>query len=203
MTLDHDDKSILRRSIVDSSGVVHHYTMNSRKDKWNLVYTVPGDQCDQYGLCGPNGICSFDKPIRCQCLKGFAPVFRKEWDLQDWSGGYARIAPLNCMGGDGFRMVRGVKHPDMLKFRLNISMSLDECKTECLKNCSCTAYANPYLTNGGSGCVMWFGDLIDTRDLPGADSKQNIYVRIPISQLVECKCFLTMLEKHINSWGAW
>ncbi|KAL8505991.1 hypothetical protein ACS0TY_017010 [Phlomoides rotata] len=58
----------------------------------------------------------------------------------------------------------------MLEFWLNTSMSLDECKAECLKSCNCTAYANAYITNGGSGCVVWFGDLIDTRDLPGADN---------------------------------
>ncbi|KAL8510390.1 hypothetical protein ACS0TY_017272 [Phlomoides rotata] len=73
----------------------------------------------------------------------------------------------------------------MLEFWLNTSMSLDECRAECLKNCSCTAFANPYITNGGSGCVMWFGDLVDTRDIPGADSKQNIYVRVPVSELLD------------------
>lgn len=30
---------------------------------------------------------------------------------------------------------------------------------------------------------MWFGDLIDTRELRAADSRQNIYIRLPISQL--------------------
>ncbi|KAL8536909.1 hypothetical protein ACS0TY_012188 [Phlomoides rotata] len=79
--------------------------------------------------------------------------------------------------------VRGLKHPDMLEFWFNTSMSLDECQAECLKNCSCTAYVYPHITNGGSGCVMWFGDLINTRHLPGADTKQNTYVRLPLSQL--------------------
>ncbi|KAL8506005.1 hypothetical protein ACS0TY_017023 [Phlomoides rotata] len=180
-------RSMLRRSTLHTSGIVYSYTMNARKDKWNHVVTIPGERCDEYGLCGPNGICSFNNPTisLCQCLKGFAPKFQKEWDLQDWSGGCTRITPLNCKSGDGFQEVRGVKYPDMLKFWLNTSMSLYECKAECVKSCNCTAYANPYITNGGSGCVIWFGDLIDTRDLPGADSKQNIYVRVPASELVD------------------
>ncbi|KAL8506011.1 hypothetical protein ACS0TY_017027 [Phlomoides rotata] len=182
--LDHHYQSILKRTTLDTSGNVHCYTMEERKDKWNLVFTARGGQSDEYGLCGPNGICSFDKPTLCQCLNGFAPKFQKEWGLQDWSGGCSRIKPLNCKGGDGFQEVRGVKYPDMLEFWLNTSMNLDECKAECLKNCSCTAYANPYITNGGSGCLMWFGDLIDTIDVPGADSKQNIYIRVPASELV-------------------
>ncbi|KAL0328528.1 UNVERIFIED_CONTAM: G-type lectin S-receptor-like serine/threonine-protein kinase [Sesamum calycinum] len=53
--------------------------------------------------------------------------------------------------------VRGVKYPDMLQFWLNSSMSLSECKAECLRNCNCTAYANPYITSGGSGCLIWLG----------------------------------------------
>ncbi|KAL8506020.1 hypothetical protein ACS0TY_017033 [Phlomoides rotata] len=180
------DRPILSRSTVDTSGIVYSYTMNARKYKWNRVYSSPRDQCNEYGLCGPNGVCSSDKPIQCQCFTGFAPKFPKEWNLEDWSGGCTRITPLNCNSGDGFQEVRGVKYPDMLEFWLNTSMSLDECQAECLKNCSCsTAYANPYITNGGSGCIMWFGDLIDTRHLPGEDTKQNAYIRLPVSELVD------------------
>ncbi|KAL8506008.1 hypothetical protein ACS0TY_017026 [Phlomoides rotata] len=182
-SIDHPDSPNLRRSTLDASGKVSSYTMNARKDKWNLVYTAPADKCEEYGLCGPNGICSIDKPTLCQCLKGFSPKFQKEWDLGDWSGGCTRITPLNCKSGDGFQEVRRVKYPDLLKFWFNTSMSLDECKAECLKSCNCTAYANSYITNGGSGCVMWFGDLIDTRHLPGVDSKQTTYVRLPVSEL--------------------
>ncbi|KAL8505994.1 hypothetical protein ACS0TY_017013 [Phlomoides rotata] len=181
------DRSFLRRSTLDTSGISYHYSMNANKDKWNHVLTLPADRCDEYGLCGPNGFCSFNSPAQspCQCLKGFSPKLQKEWDLQDWSGGCTRIKPLNCNSGDGFQEVKGVKYPDMLEFWLNTSMSLDECKAECLKSCNCTTYANAYITNGGSGCIVWFGDLIDTRHLPGADTKQNIYIRIPDSEIVD------------------
>ncbi|GFP89945.1 g-type lectin s-receptor-like serine/threonine-protein kinase at4g27290 [Phtheirospermum japonicum] len=37
--------------------------------------------------------------------------------------------------------------------------------------------------NGGRGCLMWFGDLIDIREHPPADIKQNIYIRLPASEL--------------------
>ncbi|KAL8510421.1 hypothetical protein ACS0TY_017293 [Phlomoides rotata] len=179
------DSSILIRDTLNTLGLFQRYRLNSRKDKWNLVFTTPIDTCDEYGLCGPNGICNIDKPIRCECLKGFAPKFLKEWDLQDWSSGCTRNAPLNRRNGDGFVEVRGVKYPDMLKYWLNISMSLGECRAECLKNWSCTAYANPFITNGGSGCVLWFEDLIDIRQVAAPDSKQNLYIRVPVSELVD------------------
>ncbi|KAL1567082.1 G-type lectin S-receptor-like serine/threonine-protein kinase0 [Salvia divinorum] len=173
------------RTKLDPFGTLMRLTLNAERDKWYRVYTFPQDTCNEYGVCGPNGICKSrtDSPVRCQCFKGFSPKFQNYWDLQDWSGGCTRIKLLNCHGGDGFLEVGGVKYPDMLSFRLNRNMSLGECNAECLKNCSCTAYANPFITNGGSGCLMWFNELIDTKELSTADSKQNIYIRVPVSEL--------------------
>ncbi|KAL0406860.1 UNVERIFIED_CONTAM: Receptor-like serine/threonine-protein kinase SD1-8 [Sesamum latifolium] len=179
------DSSIVKRVKIEKSGISHLYVMNARKDKWNIASVYPRDPWDEYSLCGPNGICRIDRAIRCECFTGFAPKFQEDWDLQDWSEGCIRIRPLNCKGGDGFVKVRGVKYPDTLQFWLNSSMSLSECRAECLRNCSCTAYANPYITNGGSGCLIWFGDLIDTRDVVGVDSKQNIYLRVSASEVSE------------------
>lgn len=175
--------SVMMRTSIDASGAIQQYMMSPRKDKWKLMFTFPRDQCDEYGSCGPNGICTVEKAQRCECFAGFAPKFPDEWDLQDWSGGCARIRSLNCESGDGFVEVKGVKHPDMLAYWLNTSMSLDDCKAECLRNCKCSACANPYITNGGTVCLMWFGDLLDTRELPATHSTQNIYIRVPLSQL--------------------
>ncbi|XP_057790568.1 G-type lectin S-receptor-like serine/threonine-protein kinase At4g27290 [Salvia miltiorrhiza] len=176
------ENSIPVRTTLDTSGTLQRHTMNIRKDKWNHVISFPQDTCDEYDSCGHNCICRSDRPIRCQCLKGFAPKLQKDWDLHDWSGGCIRTKPLNCEGGDGFQEIRGVKYPDTLRCLLNTSMSLAECKSECLKNCSCTAYANSFTTNGGNGCLMWFGDLMDTKGLSAADSKQKIYIRVPLSE---------------------
>ncbi|KAK4420701.1 G-type lectin S-receptor-like serine/threonine-protein kinase [Sesamum alatum] len=174
------NNSTVVRLTIEPSGIVQRYSMNEKKDNWNLVFTLPRDPCDNYGQCGSYGICSTDKTPVCECLKGFAPKAQQDWD---WSSGCARIRPLNCRDGDGFIEVPGVKFPDMLKFWLNTSMSLGECRAECLKNCNCTAYANPYITGGRSGCLIWFGDLIDIREVYGADSKQIVYIRVPVSEL--------------------
>ncbi|XP_057790574.1 G-type lectin S-receptor-like serine/threonine-protein kinase At4g27290 isoform X1 [Salvia miltiorrhiza] len=192
------ESSIPVRTTLDASGTLHRHTMNVRQGKWNHVIAFPQDTCDEYGSCGPNCICRSDRPIRCHCFKGFAPKFQKDWDLQDWSGGCTRTKLLNCDGGDGFQEIRGVKYPDMLRFWLNTTMSLGECKAECFKNCNCTAYANPFITNGDTGCLMWFGDLIDTKGLSAADSKQNMYVRVPISEL-DFNMSLEEKEKK-NEW---
>ncbi|KAL8257663.1 hypothetical protein R6Q59_029704 [Mikania micrantha] len=51
----------------------------------------------------------------------------------------------------------------------------------CKNNCSCTAYANPIITPGGVGCLLWFGDLIDVRVFP--QNGQDLYVRLAASEL--------------------
>ncbi|XP_057790584.1 G-type lectin S-receptor-like serine/threonine-protein kinase At4g27290 [Salvia miltiorrhiza] len=175
--------SIIVRATLDVSGSVLHYIMNPGKDRWNPVYPFPRDECDEYAYCGPNAICAVEKAQRCECFKGFSPKFRKEWELQDWSNGCGRVRALNCESGDGFVEVRGVKYPDMLRYWLNTSMSLEQCKAECLKNCSCTAYAHPYISNGGRGCLMWYGDLLDARELPATHVLHKIYIRLPLSEL--------------------
>ncbi|KAL7143256.1 hypothetical protein ABFS83_08G180000 [Erythranthe nasuta] len=177
------DSSVSTRLVLETSGLIKRYIMNARKDKWNSVHELPRDPCDEYGQCGPYGICRVDKPIRCECFKGFAPKSQNDWDHQDWSDGCNRITPLDCNNGDGFLEFRRVKYPDMLKYWLNFRMSLGECRDQCLRNCNCTAYANPVITYGGSGCLMWFGQLVDIRENPSGDIRQIVYVRLPASEL--------------------
>ena len=136
---------------------------------------IPDDPCDDYGRCGANALCSLNG---CKCLEGFVPVSPDEWKRSVFSGGYKRIIPTNCSKGEGFMEIRRVKLPDLLEFSLNKSMSLGQCKVKCLKNCSCTAYANSDIRGVGSGCLMWFGDLTDMRDFEEQNWGQTRYVRL-------------------------
>ena len=75
--------------------------------------------------------------------------------------------------------------PDTTYSWVNGSMNLNECRAKCLNNCSCTAYANSNIINGGSGCAMWFGDLIDIRQIAANEHgayMQDVYIRIPASE---------------------
>ena len=55
-------------------------------------------------------------------------------------------------------------------------MSLKECEELRLKNCSCKAYANLDIRNGGSGCLLWFADLVDLVVLQMGG--QDLYIRV-------------------------
>ncbi|KAK6157123.1 hypothetical protein DH2020_011371 [Rehmannia glutinosa] len=74
-----------------------------------------------------------------------------------------------------------IKLPDARNSWHNESMTLEECEVECLRNCSCMAYTNLNISGGGSGCLIWFGDLVDIRVL--AAGGQDLYIRVASSEL--------------------
>ncbi|GJY12046.1 G-type lectin S-receptor-like serine/threonine-protein kinase, partial [Tanacetum coccineum] len=95
--------------------------------------------------------------------------------------GCVRRIPLDCKNGtDGFIKYSNVKLPDTQTSWFNNTISLTECKAICLQNCTCTAYANTDIRGEGSGCLLWFNDLLDIRAWKGG---QGIFVRMASSEL--------------------
>ncbi|KAF9672903.1 hypothetical protein SADUNF_Sadunf11G0092800 [Salix dunnii] len=162
------------------NGDIQRFAWITRTESWIIYHTANIDNCERYALCGANGICSIDNSPVCNCLKGFVPNVLSEWEMMDWSSGCLRRTPLNC-SGDGFQRFSGVKLPETKTSWFNKSMNLEECRNTCLKNCSCTAFSTLDIRNGGSGCLLWFGDLIDIRIF--VDNKPEIYVRMAASEI--------------------
>ena len=81
-----------------------------------------------------------------------------------------------CGNGEGFVKVGGVKPPDTSVARVNMNISMEACREECLKECSCSGYAAANVSGSGSGCLSWHGDLVDTRVFP--EGGQDLYVRV-------------------------
>ncbi|KAI3983354.1 hypothetical protein MKX01_013421, partial [Papaver californicum] len=132
------------------------------------------DQCDNYNYCGVNGICNIAISPLCE----FTPISKEQWS---WTGGCNRKTTLKC-GSDIFVPIEGLKLPDMVNFLMNKSMSLDGCNLECSWNCSCTAYANSDIREGGSGCILWFDDLFDFRQFSDASGSQPLFIRFASSE---------------------
>ncbi|KAL8510782.1 hypothetical protein ACS0TY_017558 [Phlomoides rotata] len=176
------------RLTMNYSGLLQTHAMNEQRDGWIVLFSSPDDRCESYGLCGPHSICRSYTSPPCGCFRGFMPKSQKEWSGFNWSNGCHRNVSLDCRKEDGFLKFDGIKSPDTLNFRLETSMSVDECHNECLNNCSCTAYAAPYLINQTNGCLMWFGDLIDVKEFTGeVTNGPSIYIRVPISVLDSSK----------------
>ncbi|KAE8680178.1 S-locus lectin protein kinase family protein [Hibiscus syriacus] len=179
-----DNSVILRGILNQTESAIQRYTWNPETQTWKLFLSSPIDLCGRYGHCGPNGNCDSTKlPACCQCLTGFRPKWPERWNSADYFGGCIHSKPLNCQSGDDFIRIRRVKTPDATKSWVNRTMNLMECRAKCLRNCSCTAYTNLYVTRGGSGCVMWFGDLIDIKQFQsdGRDD-QDLYIRVSASE---------------------
>ena len=176
--------SFISRIVLDGANYVRRrYVWIESDRKWQTYTSVPLDLCDTYALCGAYGSCVItDSPV-CQCMEGFKPKSPEAWYSMDWSHGCARNKPLSCKDKqkDGFIKMTGLKLPDTTYSWLDQTIGLEECRAKCLDNCSCMAYANSDIRGKGSGCALWFGDLIDIRQF--AAGGQDLYVRMDASEL--------------------
>ncbi|KAJ0807854.1 putative protein kinase RLK-Pelle-DLSV family [Helianthus annuus] len=172
------------RIVLTYDGKTQIFHWNERIQDWIMYGDLKVDSCDRYELCGPYGICSISKHPPCTCMQGFEPKNPEQWDASDWSSGCQSQKPLNCGSGDGFKKISGVKLPDTRLSWYNYSMTLGECEMFCRKNCSCTCYANLDIRNGGSGCLIWFGELMDIREY---DDNHDIYGVLDDGQEVAVK----------------
>jgi hypothetical protein len=138
----------------------------------------PKDECDVYGTCGTFGNCDLLGSPICSCLRGFEPKIIEEWNRGNWSSGCLRRTPLQCerlnksgeeRKEDGFFELKMVKVPDFAQWSYGTK---DDCQNQCLKNCSCVAYAY----DSGIGCMSWTGNLIDLRKFSVGGSE--IYIRL-------------------------
>ncbi|KAB2095408.1 hypothetical protein ES319_A01G034700v1 [Gossypium barbadense] len=172
---------------LDSQGKLVERTWDAGKGDWiNMYFTSQTESC-VYGQCGAFGMCDLTKQPICSCLKGFKPRNIEEWSRGNWSSGCFRTTPLQCQRDknngseagqgdvDGFLKLNMMKVP---AFPDLSSINNGECKDQCLKNCSCVAYAY----DAGIGCMFWSGDLIDMQKF--STRGVDLYIRLPSSELV-------------------
>ncbi|KAK4348579.1 hypothetical protein RND71_031334 [Anisodus tanguticus] len=148
--------------------------------RWLIHYKFPADNCDTYNLCGVYGSCDLDNDPICGCLEKFVPKHPQQWEKGDWTVGCGRRTPLDCNKEHVFLKYTGIKLPDTKHSQYDKTMTLEECRQVCLRNCSCTAYSSLNISNGDKGCLFWFGELIDIRKL--SERGQDIYIRMDSSE---------------------
>ncbi|XP_072969351.1 receptor-like serine/threonine-protein kinase SD1-8 isoform X2 [Typha angustifolia] len=174
------DGSPLSRVVLNETGVMQRLVWDQNYQTWNSFWSGPKDQCDYYAKCGPFGVCNANDATVCSCLMGFNPKSPSGWYMRDTSGGCIRRTHLDCSPSDGFNLLTGVKLPVTHNTTVDAGISLDECRSRCLSNCSCVAYAATDIRGGGSGCIVWTGELIDIRFIDGG---QDLYVKVAKSDL--------------------
>ncbi|KAL1537434.1 non-specific serine/threonine protein kinase [Salvia divinorum] len=190
---------------LNSSGSVTRKEWNGVEKRWDVVVTYPENECDVYGKCGPFGSCNaLESPI-CTCMRGFEPANEDEWGRGNWSNGCRRRSQLRC-GDDGFERLRYMKVPD---FAQPLPSGVqDECRTRCLGNCSCIAYAyDSYI-----GCMFWSNTLIDTQEFGsvgvdlyvrlsasefGSHKGRKLYIIIPVTVSFACICIIIFIARWL------
>ncbi|XP_049391736.1 G-type lectin S-receptor-like serine/threonine-protein kinase At1g11330 [Solanum stenotomum] len=157
----------ITKFVMDWKGNMVQSYWDENETNWKITWSVPKNDCEVYGTCGPFGSCNyFESPI-CSCLKGFNPKHKEEWEKGNWTSGCVRRRPLLCevknntgdsSKEDGFRKMKFMKLPDFAERSYTIE---EECRSQCLGNCSCIAYA----FDTGIGCMLWSSNLIDIQQL--------------------------------------
>ncbi|KAL5147521.1 G-type lectin S-receptor-like serine/threonine-protein kinase [Glycine soja] len=180
---------IIKRSMfivskLTPSGITQSFSWTNQTSTPQVVQNGEKDQCENYAFCGANSICIYDDNyLTCECLRGYVPKSPDEWNIRIWFDGCIRRNKSDCKISytDGFLKYSHLKLPDTSSSWFSNTMNLDECQKSCLENCSCKAYANLDIRNGGSGCLLWFNTLLDLRKF--SEWGQDLYVRVPVSEL--------------------
>ncbi|KAK9080640.1 hypothetical protein SSX86_000398 [Deinandra increscens subsp. villosa] len=172
------NSSMISRLTMNHSGIAQRWVWADQVKDWVLYFSIPAaGGCDL--VCGAYGSCAVNSFPKCGCLDKFVPKYQNEWNGANWSKGCVRRKPLACKT-DGFVKHTNIKVPDLQNTFLYKNMTLLQCEKLCLKNCSCTAYANTLKT--GPGCMIWMGDLFDIQEAPTYTSV--LYIRMAFSDSV-------------------
>ncbi|KAM5588486.1 hypothetical protein ABKV19_006768 [Rosa sericea] len=184
---------------LSSQGKIKLMSNSENGRNWSLHCKTQKNRCDIYGACGPYGVCSISESPICKCLKGFVPKSHQEWSKGDWTSGCVRKTELFCErqknkksvplqgkqddSDDGFWKIIRAKVPDYHQYitSLDLEDKFNDCKIQCLNNCSCLAYA---LVNN-IGCLVWYKDLIDIQKF--SKGGVDIYIHLARRELVEGK----------------
>ncbi|KHN37219.1 G-type lectin S-receptor-like serine/threonine-protein kinase SD1-1 [Glycine soja] len=178
------DRSVFTILKLTHSGNSMTLVWTTQSSTQQVVSTGEIDPCENYAFCGVNSICNYDGNVTiCKCSRGYVPSSPDRWNIGVSSDGCVPKNKSNDSNsyGDSFFKYTNLKLPDTKTSWFNKTMDLDECQKSCLKNRSCTAYANLDIRDGGSGCLLWFHGLFDMRKY--SQGGQDLYVRVPASEL--------------------
>ena len=165
------------------SGQMRQASLLASSDEWD-VCSLPPHQCTVYALCGPYGSCSEESSTACLCLPGFEPKSQQGWDLKDYSSGCVRRTEISCGNNgsvangksDRFLEMPNVSVPE--NKRPVETLSLAECESKCLNDCSCAAYVYDNI-----GCSIWTDDLLNLKQLQAGDSgRVSLNIRVAASE---------------------
>ncbi|XP_078436805.1 putative G-type lectin S-receptor-like serine/threonine-protein kinase At1g61610 isoform X2 [Wolffia australiana] len=81
---------------VNPAGTLEIMAVQKSKEIWEPYQTAPTTFCEKYGRCGPWATCNDyqARPTSCECLYGFIPKKKVEWDNGIFTAGCERRTQL-------------------------------------------------------------------------------------------------------------
>ncbi|KAJ4900737.1 Receptor-like serine/threonine-protein kinase SD1-8 [Raphanus sativus] len=168
------NQSIYSRLTISELGYLKRFTLIPPPWEWRMSWSFPMDECDYYKHCGPYAYCDRSTLPTCNCFEGFDPMNRQQWDLREGSDGCVRRTPLSRSGNE-FSLLKNTKLPDTRQAIVDWSFDVKECQESCLSDGNCTSFATADVRDG-TGCVIWSGELYDTRTY--SFGGQDLYVKV-------------------------
>ncbi|CAL8139745.1 unnamed protein product [Prunus armeniaca] len=178
------DPKRISRYVMYTSGQIQQLTWleTTSTRQWNLFWSKP----KVYAFCGPFSSYNEKSLPLCSCLMGFEPESHRDWSLQDYSGGCLRKTTLPCGNAvgvtgteDGFLEMPSMSLPASVEDKHYSIAYAKQCRSICLSNCSCIAYAY----SSTAGCSIWTGDLFGLKQLaPDDGDGRTLYIRLAASE---------------------
>ncbi|KAM6549129.1 hypothetical protein CsatB_020805 [Cannabis sativa] len=190
----NENESYITYTMTNTSTLINHFEIdvsgqltqvNWRSDDgWTVFWSVPSQRCEVYRACGAYANCDSNEEslTPCQCLMGFEPNSPKDWELKDYSGGCYRKTRLQCgVSNSNTTVDRFLEMTDMSlpeNMHSEEASNLDECESNCLRNCSCSGFSY-----GSLGCSIITGEILNLKQLVSGDSRQRtIHIRLANSE---------------------
>jgi len=178
----HVDSSVYTVLTMNPSGASQRIFWTTQTRTRQVISSGEEDQCENYAFCGANAVCSYDgNHPTCECMEGYVPKNPQYWNLSVWSNGCVPRNKSDCKNSStgGFLKYTDMKLPDTSSSWFSRTMNLEDCQKRCLENCLCVACANLDVRGGGSGCLLWFDNLVDLRKF--SQWGQDLYIKVPAS----------------------
>ncbi|KAL6296202.1 hypothetical protein ACE6H2_004344 [Prunus campanulata] len=135
--------NLQRRLKADVDGNLRLYSRKQAADTWVVSWQAIQQPCKIHGICGPNGLCTYDPSSgrKCSCLPGYEMRNKFDWayGCQPATDGFN----LSCKSSDrdqfDFMYLPRVEYYGY-DYSISVNTTLEKCKALCLELCSCPGF---------------------------------------------------------------
>ncbi|GLJ04659.1 hypothetical protein SUGI_0000810 [Cryptomeria japonica] len=176
-----------RRLTMDIDGNLRLYSLDRKRNSWNITWTAMAEQCRVHGLCGRNGVCIYNPEPKCVCPPGYERV-----DSTDWFKGCRVIKKFSCTPNSSKFLQ--LLHTDFYGFDnrgFADAVSFEKCKETCAIDCDCVGFG--YMLKSTGHCYPK-SLLINGYQSPGIRSHMYLKISVRDSSATNISSLSTLLH---------